>query len=108
MHYGFYVKDGGTFTIRLIHSGSADNSGKTASGIVDISYRTAGESLALDLSNQNWDLELGNTNIELHDDYGSTITVGDNDYVSVYWQKDDTAGGASGNMYILGCVLIRN
>jgi len=106
--FGFYVKDGGTFTVRIIHSGGSDNSGKTAGGNIDVSYRTSSETLAKDISAQAWDLSLGNTWVLLYSDYGSTITVSDGDYVSVYWYKDDTAESAAGTMYIHDCILIRN
>jgi len=105
----FYVKRSGTFTIRIIHMGTGDNNGKTASGKMYAGVvADGGTDSWSDISAGNADLPLGNALIMKYYDHATTIAVADNTKVGVAWEKDDNAEAAAGNMHIYAIVLVRN
>ena len=102
----FYVKDGGTFKIIISHRGDGNNSGKTANGSIECYYFVDNESIT-NLINENANLPLANTLIGKIYKHGTTVTVPNESWVNVNWQKTNNAGGASGNMMIHSVVLER-
>lgn len=106
-HGGCYVEKGGSFKLMIIHAGSQDNDGKTASGVLYMSYDAEGGTRAYDVSAVDFDLPLADTEIVVHTTYGTAQTIADNSRVGCIWIKDDNAGAAAGNMTINSIVLVR-
>ena len=102
----FYVGNGGSFKVSIIHSGNINNFGKTAGGVISISYDVGG---GLETWNivQDFNLPLEDARILKIDQFGTAFTVVDNSKVGVFWTKDDNAGGAIGNFNIYGMFLTR-
>ena len=103
----FFVKNGGSFKLRIIHDGSAANAGKTAAGNISISYDIDNGTETWNIGPIAFNLALANASILLLDDYGTPFTVADNSKVGMAWIKTDNAGGAIGPMQVYGIVLVR-
>jgi len=102
----FYVKNGGSFKVRIIHVGSADNNGKTAAGNIYVSYEPADGTEEWDID-EVMSLPLGNTWVVKYHDSTTAFTVPSNGNVGINWSKTDNAGGAGGTMSVYQMVLVR-
>lgn len=104
----WYVRDGGSFKVTMTHVGTGANNGKTAGGVLYMSYnKDLDGNQDWDISGANWDITLDNSQMITQQEYGTAITVGDNTYVGLLWLKDDNAGGAAGTMHVYGFTLKR-
>lgn len=103
----FYVRDGGDFKLSIVHSGNGANNGKTAGGVLYVSYDVADGAGAWDVGPQDWNIAIDNATILKINEYSTAITVSDDSHVGMRWGKDDNAGGAAGNMYIYSIILKR-
>ncbi len=102
----FYVANGGSFKVSIMHSGTGNNFGKTAGGLINISYDVAG-------GLESWNIG-GDFNLPLEDlrylkipQFGTAFTVANNSKIGIIWTKDDNAGGAGGVFSIYGMFLTR-
>ena len=102
----FYVKNGGSFKVSIIYSGSDNNFGKTAGGLMEISYDVAGGLESWNIS-EDFDLPLEDGRYLQIEQFGTAFTVANNSKVGILWIKDDNAGGSTGTMNIYGMFLTR-
>ncbi len=102
-----YVEKGGSFKVMIVHTGTGANNGKTASGLIYVSYTVDGGTDGWDINGNNCDLALGNASIMKYYTYGTAFTVADNSNVGVAWYKDDNAGAAAGTMHVYQIILVR-
>ncbi len=103
----FFVGDGGSFKVSIIHSGTANNFGKTAGGVIDISYDVDGGLETWNIGTQDFNLPLEDIRYLKIVQFGTAFTVANNSKVGVSWAKDDNAGGAAGTFRIYGMFLTR-
>jgi hypothetical protein len=102
----YFVVEGGSFKLRLIHSGDGANNGKTADGWLYINYSIQGETESWDIGPQGFNIPLSNTTkVDWYD--SASFTVADNSKVALYWAKNGNAEGAAGTMYVYGISLVR-
>ncbi|KKK50305.1 hypothetical protein LCGC14_3126360, partial [marine sediment metagenome] len=103
----FYVGYGGSFKLSIIHSGTDNNFGKTAGGVLYINYDVDGGLETWDIGAQDFNLPLEDTRYLKIEQFGTAFTVANNSKVGVLWAKDDNAGGSAGTMYIYNIILMR-
>lgn len=103
----FYVRNGGSFKVSIIHSGNGANNGKEASGVLYVSYDVADGAGAWDVNGVNFDLTIDNAGIVKMEEYGTPITIADDSHVGMFWGKDDNAAAAANNMYVYSIILKR-
>ena len=103
----FYVGNGGSFKVSIIHSGTGNNFGKTAGGVINISYDVAEGLETWNLGAQDFNLPLEDIRYLKIPQFGTAFTVANNSKVGVSWAKDDNAGGAAGTFNIYGMILTR-
>ncbi|KKL79099.1 hypothetical protein LCGC14_1763340 [marine sediment metagenome] len=104
----FYVGNGGSFKVSIIHSGSGNNFGSTAGGVIDISYDVDGGLETWNIGTQDFNLPLEDIRYLKIEQFGTAFTVANNSKVGVKWAKDDNAGGGDiGNLSIYGMFLTR-
>ncbi len=102
-----YVGIGGSFKVSIIHRSTANNFGKTAGGVIDISYDVAGGLETWNIGAQDFNLPLEDTRYLKIEQFGTAFTVANNSKVGILWIKDDNAGGATGTFTIYGMFLTR-
>jgi len=103
----FYVGYGGSFKLSIIHSGTDNNFGKTAGGVLYINYDVDGGLETWDIGAQDFNLPLEDTRYLKIEQFGTAFTVANNSKVGVLWKKDNNAGGALGTFIIYGMFLTR-
>jgi hypothetical protein len=105
----FIVKSASLYKLQIYYTSSGANLGKIASGILNYSVYTDGENFdsGETVSNEVCDLPLNNSNIMTVYEHYLMFGANDNDLIMVSWQKNDTAGGAVGTMWIYAIVLIQ-
>ena len=103
----FYVVKGGSFKVSIIHSGPGNNFGKTAGGVISISYDIAGGLETWNIGTQDFNLPLEDARILKIEQFGTAFTVANNSKAGILWTKDDNAGGAAGVFNIYGMFLTR-
>ena len=103
----FYVGKGGSFKVSIIHSGDNNNFGKTAGGILYISYDIAGGLETWNIGAQDFNLPLEDIRYLKIEQFGTAFTVANNSKVGVLWAKDDNAEVANGTFAIYGMFLTR-
>ncbi len=102
-----HIIDGGDFKVSIVHVGSGANNGKTASGLLYVSYDVADGTDAWDIDGVNMDLTIDNANILKIQEYATPFTVADNSKIGLAWGKDDNAENGAGNMFVYGFILKR-
>ncbi len=103
----FWVHEGGNFKIRIIHSGSGNNFGKTIGGIYSISYDVDGGLQTWDAGTIDFNIPADDNRVIGVDDSAVVYTITSNSKVGLHYAKDDNAGGAAGNMQVYGIILVR-
>ncbi len=103
----FYVGNGGSFKVSIIHSGTGNNFGKTAGGVINISYDVDGGLETWNIGTQDFNLPLEDIRYLKIEQFGTAFTVANNSKVGIFWSKDDNAGGAAGIFNIYGMFLTR-
>ncbi len=103
----FYVGNGGSFKVSIIHRSTANNFGNTAGGVIDISYDIAGGLETWNIGTQDFNLPLEDTRYLKIEQFGTAFTVANNSKVGISWAKDDNAGGAAGTFTVYGMFLTR-
>ena len=106
-NYTFYVENGGSFKVSIIHVGTGANAGKTASGIIFIQFDVDGGLETWNIGTQDFNLPLEDDRYLQIEQFGTAFTVANNSKVGVTWAKDDNAGGAAGIMHVYGMILVR-
>ncbi len=102
----FYVGNGGSFKVSIMHSGTGNNFGKTAGGVINISYDVDGGLESWNIGD-DFNLPLEDLRYLKIEQSGTAFTVANNSKVGVLWTKDDNAGGAGGVFSIYGMFLTR-
>ena len=103
----FWVHEGGNFKIRIIHSGSGNNFGKTIGGIYSISHDVDGGLQTWDVGTIDFNIPADDNRVIGVDDSAVAYTIASNSKVGLHYAKDDNAGGAAGNMQVYGIILVR-
>ena len=102
----FYVANGGSFKVSIIHRSTANNFGKTAGGVLSISYDVDGGFETWNIT-PTFNLPLEDTRYLKIEQSGTAFTVASSSKVGVLWTKNDNAGGAAGTFTIYGMFLTR-